>query len=121
MYILTDWTGYHTWEDGRSNYAWDLSALNANMMTYSHLGQSLTDFAVFGLKLHLPLSGTVFKTLRDEPDQMPDLVAAVEFEDLDDGNQANLDEKPHNCVEVSPGGPFLLRMLHMKQVRKFLV
>ena len=40
-YILTDWTKYHTWEDGRSNYAWDLSALNDYMMTYSNQGLQL--------------------------------------------------------------------------------
>ena len=51
--------------------------------------------------------------------QNPDLVAAIEFEELENGNQANLDEKPHNCVEISPGGPFLLRMLHQKHVRIF--
>ena len=89
------------------------------MMTYTNLGQRLTDFAAFGLKLHLPLSGTVHKTLKNELDQAPDLIAAIEFEELDSGNQANLTEKPHNCVEVTPGGPFLLRMLHQKHVRIF--
>ena len=34
VYILTDWSTYHSWEDGRSNYAWDLASLNSNMMTY---------------------------------------------------------------------------------------
>ena len=38
VYILTDWSTYHTWEDGRSNYAWDLASLNTNMMTYTGYG-----------------------------------------------------------------------------------
>ena len=117
MYILTDWTGYHTWEDGRSNYAWDLAALNSNMMTYQNLGQALTDFQVFGLRLHLPLDGVIHQIIRTEMDQRPDLIAAIEFEELENGSQADLEEKVNNGVEVTPGGPFLLRMLHQKHVR----
>ena len=117
MYILTDWTGYHTWEDGRSNYAWDLAALNSNMMTYQNLGQALTDFAVYGLRLHLPLDGVIHQIIRTEMDQRPDLIAAIEFEELENGSQADLEEKVNNGVEVTPGGPFLLRMLHQKHVR----
>ena len=35
IWISRDWTGYHSWEDGRGNYAWDIGALNSNMMSYS--------------------------------------------------------------------------------------
>ena len=35
IWISRDWTGYHAWEDGRGNYAWDIGALNSNMMSYS--------------------------------------------------------------------------------------
>ena len=35
IWISRDWTGYHAWEDGRGNYAWDIGALNTNMMSYS--------------------------------------------------------------------------------------
>ena len=35
IWISRDWTGYHSWEDGRGNYAWDIGALNTNMMSYS--------------------------------------------------------------------------------------
>ena len=121
IYILTDWSRYHRWEDGRSNYAWDLSALNSNKMTYSNLGQNLTDFASFGLKLHLPLNGKVVSVNRTEKDHDPDVVSAVEFEALNSGSEADLEEKPNNCVEVTPGGPFLFRMLHQKQVKRTFV
>ena len=56
--------------------------------------------------------------MRGNPDNGPDLISAIEFEALDNGGEANLDEKPNNGVEISPGGPFLLRLLHQKQVRK---
>lgn len=85
-------------------------------MTYSGLGQELTDYAAFGRQLGLPLSGIVSKVMRSHPDNPPDLIAAIEFTALDNGNEADLDEKPNNGVEVSPGGPFLLRILHQKQV-----
>ena len=38
VWISTSWDKYHPWEDGRGNYAWDLGALNSNMMSYSGYG-----------------------------------------------------------------------------------
>ena len=35
---------------------------------------------------------------------------------FDNGSEADLQEKPHNLVEITPGGPFLMRILHQKQV-----
>ena len=122
IYILTDWSRYHRWEDGRSNYAWDLSALNENKMTYSNHGSNLSDFASFGLKLHLPLAaGRVVNVNKTVKDHNPDLVSAIEFEALNSGTEAHLEEKPNNCVEITPGGPFLFRMLHQKQVKKIVL
>ena len=116
MFILEDWTRYHAWEDGRSNYAWDLSAINSELMTYSGQGQNLSEFAVFGLDLYLPLSGVVANVETNHPDNPPELNKALEFNTLDNGSEADLKEKPHNLVEITPGGPFLLRILHMQQV-----
>jgi hypothetical protein len=42
IWISRDWTGYHAWEDGRGNYAWDIGALNSNMMSYEVRQQSMT-------------------------------------------------------------------------------
>lgn len=86
------------------------------MMTYANYGQELTDYTVFARQLHLPLNGTVAKVMRSNPDNSPDLMAAIEFQALDNGNEAHLVEKPNNGVEITPGGPFLLRILHQKQV-----
>ena len=85
-------------------------------MTYSGKGQNLSDFAVFGLDLYLPLSGTVASVETNHPDNPPELIKALEFMTLDNGSEANLEEKPHNKLEITPGGPFLLRILHMQQV-----
>ena len=35
---------------------------------------------------------------------------------FDNGSEADLQEKPHNLIEITPGGPFLMRILHQKQV-----
>ena len=114
--ILEDGTNYHRWEDGRSNYAWDLTALNPNKMTYKGLGKNLDDFEVFGKDLYLPINGTVARVLEHNSDNIPQLIEAIKFTTLDNGTEAHLKEKPHNLVEVTPGGPFLLRILHQKQV-----
>ena len=56
--------------------------------------------------------------LLKEIDNDPDINAAVEIEDHDNGSEVDLEEKPHNMVEVEIGGegsPFLLRLLHLKQ------
>jgi hypothetical protein len=53
---------------------------------------------------------------KSHPDNIPDLTGAIELGDLDNGNEATLEEKPHNGLEVSPGGPFILRVLHQRQV-----
>ena len=66
--------------------------------------------------IHLPMAGNVSKVMRDNPDNPPELIKAIQFEDLDNGGEADLVEKPNNGVEITPGGPFLLRMLHQKQV-----
>ena len=61
VWISQGWAGYHLWEDGRcgehslclltkamfrSNYAWDMGALNSNMMSYSNYGTHNTDYEV---------------------------------------------------------------------------
>ena len=56
--------------------------------------------------------------LLKEVDNDPDINAAVEIEDHDNGSEVDLEEKPHNMVEVEIGGvgsPFLLRLLHLGQ------
>jgi len=118
VYILEDWTTYHAWEDGRSNYAWDLAKLNNNMMTYAHFGNKLTDFEVFGSNIILPMPGKVLTSIRNEIDNLPDLTAAVELMDHEDGRDVDLEEKPQNMVELEIGGtgsPAMLRLLHMKE------
>ena len=56
--------------------------------------------------------------LFQEVDNDPDINAAVEIEDHENGSEVDLEEKPHNQVELEIGGvgsPFMLRLLHLKQ------
>ena len=48
----------------RSNYAWDLGALNSNMMSYSNYGTKNTDFEVFQKTVILPMNGRVVTLVR---------------------------------------------------------
>jgi len=118
VWISQSWGGYHQWEDGRSNYAWDLGALNSDMMSYSHFGTRNTDFEVFQKTVILPMDGKVVTVVREEIDNDPDIDAAVELADHENGSEVDLEEKPQNMVELEIGGegsPFLLRLLHLKQ------
>lgn len=118
VWISRAWDSYHLWEDGRSNYAWDLGALNSQMMSYSHYGTHNTDFEVFEKQVILPMDGRVVTVVRNEIDNDPNLNAAVEIEDHENGSEVDLEEKPQNIVELEVGGegsPFLLRLIHMKQ------
>jgi len=88
------------------------------MMSYSHFGTRNTDFEVFGKQVILPMDGRVVTVVRNEIDNDPNLNAAVEIEDHENGSEVDLEEKPQNIVELEVGGegsPFLLRLIHMKQ------
>ena len=81
VWISQSWGGYHQWEDGRlvwlfnlqafspsmnrSNYAWDLGALNSNMLSYSHYGTRNTDYEVFEKTVILPMDGKVVTVVRN--------------------------------------------------------
>lgn len=117
-YIAEAWTTYHSWEDGRSNYAWDLEALNNNLMTYSRFGERNTDYEIFGKNVLLPISGRIVLAVDKEEDNPPDLSAAIELSDCESGQEVDLTEKPQNGVEVEVGGlgsPCKLRLLHLQQ------
>jgi len=118
IWISRDWTGYHAWEDGRGNYAWDIGALNTNMMSYSGLGRLNTNYAVWGKNVQLPMAGTVVTAVEKEVDNSPDMDAAVDLEDNVGGEGVELEELPQNLIELRVGGtnsPFLLRLIHLMQ------
>ena len=111
------------------------------MMSYSHYGTRNTDFEVFQKTVILPMDGKVVTVVREvyfypdcanvksshsialncqfqEIDNDPDIDAAVELADHENGSEVDLEEKPQNMVELEIGGegsPFLLRLLHLKQ------
>ena len=111
------------------------------MLSYSHYGTRNTDFEVFQKTVILPMDGKVVTVVREvyfypdcanvksshsialncqfqEIDNDPDIDAAVELADHENGSEVDLEEKPQNMVELEIGGegsPFLLRLLHLKQ------
>ena len=75
----------------RGNYAWDIGALNTNMMSYSGYGVRNNQFAVWGRDTYLPMAGTVVTAVEEEVDNLPDMTAAVDMEDAQTG------ELGHDC------------------------
>jgi len=118
-WILRAWDSYHTWEDGRGNYAWDLGALHPTMLSYQGLGTKNEHFGVWGKNVRLPMEGKIITAVKKEFDNIPDLKAAIDLEDNPEGgNGVKLQEKPHNLIELQVGGDssqFMLRIIHLMQ------
>ena len=116
MWCSTGFQSYHAWEDGRSNYAWDFGTVDGDtLLSYQYPATRNDQFYVWGKEVYLPFDGVVATANGSHPDNAPDITAAVEIEDEEDGSTVDLEELPSNGVEVSPGGPFLLRLLHFRQ------
>ena len=116
MWCSTGFQSYHTWEDGRSNYAWDFGTVDGDtLLSYQYPATQNNQFYVFGKEVYLPFDGVVTLANNSFPDNAPDITAAVEIEDEEDGTTVDLEERPGNGVEITPGGPFLLRLLHFRQ------
>lgn len=117
-WISRAWDSYHTWEDGRGNYAWDIGALNTNMMSYTGYGTNNNQYAVWGKNVQLPMAGKVITAVEKEVDNIPDMTAAVDMEDVAEGEDVGLEELPQNLVELKVGGDnsqFMLRLIHLTQ------
>jgi hypothetical protein len=115
-WVSTAFLSYHLWEDGRSNYAWDFGAIGGNyLLSYRWPANKNEDFYVFGKSVFLPMAGTVTLVNSKYSDNKPNVVFAVKIEDAESGAEVNLEELPHNGIEITPGGPFILRMLHLKE------
>ena len=103
----------------RGNYAWDIGALNSNMMTYSGYGAKNNQYAIWEVNTLLPMPGKIVTRVEKEVDNPPDLIAAVDMGDHENGRDVDLEEKPQNLVEIKPllglDSPFLLRLIHLKQ------
>ena len=89
------------------------------MMTYSGYGVRNNQYAIWGVDAKLPMSGKIITRVEKEDDNLPDLVAAVDMGDHENGSDVDLEEKPQNLVEIKPSqgleSPFLLRMIHLLQ------
>ena len=89
------------------------------MMTYSGYGVRNNQYAIWNVNVNLPMAGTIVTRVEKEVDNPPDLVAAVDMGDHEDGSDVELEEKPQNLVEIKPilglNSPFLLRLIHLMQ------
>ena len=89
------------------------------MMTYSGYGVRNGQYAIWGVNAKIPMPGKVVTRVEKEVDNPPDLVAAVDMGDHENGKDVELEEKPQNLVEIKPSqgleSPFLLRMIHLLQ------
>ena len=65
------------------------------------------------------MPGKIVTRVETEIDNPPDLTAAIDMGDHEDGKDVELDEKPQNLVEIKPSNgidsPFLLRLIHLRQ------
>ena len=93
--------------------------MNDAFMTYTDLGKENDEFAVWDRKIILPMDGKVVTRVEKEIDNPPNLAAAIDLEDHEDGKDVALEEKPQNLVEIKPlkgqKSPFLLRMIHLRK------
>lgn len=89
------------------------------MMTYTGYGAKNNQYAIWGVNTLLPMPGKIVTRVEKEVDNPPDLIAAVDMGDHENGRDVDLEEKPQNLVEVKPllglDSPFLLRLIHLKQ------
>jgi hypothetical protein len=115
-WVSTAFVSYHLWEDERSNYAWDFGAIGGNYpLSYKWTANQNKNFYMFGKIVFLSMDGTVTLVDSKYSDNDPNVVFAVKIEDAESGAEVDLQELPHNGVEIDPSGPFLLRMLHLKE------
>ena len=88
-------------------------------MSYTGLGERNNQYAIWDVNVLLPMAGTVVTRVEKEIDNLPDITAAIDMGDHEDGSDVELEEKPQNLVEIKPiqglESPFLLRLIHLRQ------
>ena len=93
--------------------------MNDDFMTYKDLGKENNQFAVWNRRIVLPMSGKIVTRVEKEIDNAPNLTAAIDLQDHENGKDVALEEKPQNLLEIKPlngqKSPFLLRMIHLRQ------
>ena len=94
------------------------------MMTYSGYGVRNNQYAIWGVDAKLPMSGKIITRVEKEVDNLPDLVAAVDMGDHENGSDVDLEEKPQNLVanrQPSEGVGHLLRVAFRKVAAREIV
>ena len=89
------------------------------MMSYTGYGTKNNQYAIWNVNVLLPMPGKVVTRVEEEIDNPPDLTAAIDMGDHENGKDVELEEKPQNLIEIKPSygieSPFLLRLIHLRQ------
>lgn len=98
--ILMGNEGYHRYEGGYGDFAWDFTLTDETGARYTGDGTANTDYRVWREPVYAPVSGYVVEVFDSAPDHPPD--------DYPEGATNNL-------VGIHLGGSFYIYVLHLLQ------
>jgi hypothetical protein len=98
--VLMGNSGYHRYEGGMGDFAWDFTRVDDTGTRYLQDGAANQDYLVWDEPVHAPVSGYVVEVVRDAPDNIP-------------GDHA--DDAVNNLVGIHLGGAYYLYLLHFRQ------
>ena len=98
--ILMGNSGYHRYEGGYGDFAWDFSRVDETGSRYDGEGSTNADYLVWGETVYSPISGFVTDVVDEHPDNAP-------------GDYP--EDAKNNRVGIYLGGSFYLYLLHFQQ------
>lgn len=98
--ILMGNSGYHRYEGGMGDFAWDFTRVDSGGSRYQNDGRAVEDYWVWDEPVYAPVSGYVVEVVRDAADNEP-------------GDYP--DDAVNNMVGIHLGGAYYLYLLHFRQ------
>ena len=98
--ILMGNSGYHKYEGGMGDFAWDFTRVDDDGTRFEADGSQNDDYFVWNEPVYAPASGYVVEVVRDAPDNTP-------------GDYP--EDAKNNMVGLHLGGAYYLYLLHFKQ------
>jgi hypothetical protein len=98
--ILMGNSGYHRYEAGMGDFAWDFTRVDDTGARYGEVGAANEDYLIWDEPVYAPVSGYVVEVVGDAPDNIP-------------GDHA--DDAVNNLVGIHLGGAYYLYLLHLRQ------
>ena len=99
-HILTGQDSYHLEENGRGDFAWDLTLTDDDGNRYFAPGNDNTDYLVWDAPVYLATPGVVVELIRDAPDNAP-------------GSYPKAAEE--NMIGIGVGGHYYHYYLHFRE------